>query len=219
MSAFADAFEPLSVFADIQKYRVSAGPAAPGLPTWKILNNKKLSSLAGKVAGYEKYCDLAGGEDKFRMLAKEGNDYKWLEAFAAVEAVRIGALPGLTFMPERPTDVGYGDAYDNRKRPFDVKTYSPFGGFKIDEVLEDRLFDKGGYIGLDSKTYPAVLILDLAFAPNIQSFNADLKKIFSKSDKPGRKGHSWRVIEVCVDYQNVGDATYTITGREEPGST
>jgi hypothetical protein len=208
--------EPFSVYDDIEKWRVGGVRHVCAKNTFKKANNKRLPTL--DLPGFAKYAELAGGAAEFQKLALEGGEYKWLEAFAAVEARRMGALPSLTFPATRPTDVGYGDVFDGRKRPFDVKTVAPFGSFSVTETIEDRLFGKPGYSGLDGKNYPAVLILDVSFvdASALAKMHADLKAVFSGSSKSGRKGQSWRVIEIQVDYENKGYATYDRKPHKNP---
>jgi hypothetical protein len=208
--------EPLSVYSDIRKWRVGGQRHICTKETFNAANKKKTDTVA--VPGFAKYAALAGGEAEFRKLALEGAEYKWLEAFAAVEARRAGAIPSLTVPATRPTDVGYGDVFDGLKRPFDVKTVAPYGSFSVRETLEDRLFSKGGYTGFDGKTYPAVLILDVSFvgAGQFATINSELKGIFSGSSKTGRHGHSWRVIQIQVDYENTGYATYDVKPHKDP---
>lgn len=214
----SDAFEmqPFSIYADIAKWRVHLPRRVCSKLTFNAANRKK--SDRADVPGYGKYAALAGGEAEFRKLALEGSEYKRLEAFAAVEARRMGALPSLTIPATRPTDVGYGAVFDGLKRPFDVKTVAPYGTFDVHATLEERLFAKGGYIGFDGKSYPAVLILDVSFvdAGGLATINEQMKAIFSRSKEPGRKGHSWRVIQIQVDYEDTGFATYDRKPHKEP---
>lgn len=222
MSATVE-FEPFSAYADIKKWRVASRPPPPSDEIFKLLNQKKKGDLPA-VPGAAKYAELVGGEAKFRQLANEGNEYKWFEAFAAAEVLRIGALPNLLYMTARPTEVGYGDVFALDGRPFDVKTVPPStfkgsggsGGFSVSGTLEDRLFSKGGYSGMNNKSYQAVLILDVSFEANLEALNASMKAIFSGKDDASRKGHSWRVIQICVDYNNQGYATYNQKPHKDP---
>jgi hypothetical protein len=197
----------ISVWSDIRVFRVQRDLEPVDSKYFKEL--QKQCGFSGlNIPGKEKYEYVVGGKANFEKLALEGEKWKWQEAFAVAEAVRIGAVE-LPKMSEclRGNESDAADFLDIKGRPFDVKSLPPpqftkkrkgRRGFKGVEIIKDRI-DGGGYPGATGERYPAVIIYDTSFASIVDRTDV-LNDFF---DFLQDKTQIWRVIEVRVAYDRI----------------
>jgi hypothetical protein len=206
-----------SEYGDIPKCRVTNRKA------WKNVSDDTLMEVfkkAQKNLSYDalqiddavkaKYAEIVGGKAAFDKLAKEGSTYKWTEAFAGAEALRIGAIPSLAITDRSTVESDAADLYDQKGRPYDVKTFTPWNviNFNWTTTVKERL-EYGTYPGAKGGRYPAVLIFDTGFMGKA-TLEAHQGKIAQSLDA---WKSSWRIIEVFVDWTGAGFADYRIEQR------